>query len=101
MELTKSLHKLRNFSLEKSFNYIDKQRVASRRCKEQGFRFFAASYIHNIDIEECQGPFKVCAICWRSQRKNEAGHKIEILFSPGELDNDLDVVDAHCSCQAG
>ena len=67
---------------------------------EKGYKFFTENYIHNVFVKEddrvsCQ----VKAHCYRSQRKSEAPHAMNIKLK--NKDDRGYVAEAKCSCKAG
>ena len=63
---------------------------------QKGYRFFFENYVHNIEAVKQESFVYVRARCYRSQRKNESPHSINI-----RLSDDGHVADAKCSCAAG
>ena len=63
---------------------------------EKEYRFFVENYVHNIEAVKQESFVYVRARCYRSQRKNQSPHSINI-----RLSDDGHVADAKCSCAAG
>lgn len=68
---------------------------------EKGYKFFTENYIHNVFVKEDDpgSCFLIKALCFRSQRKNEAPHAVNITLK--SEDGRGIVTEAKCSCKAG
>jgi hypothetical protein len=66
---------------------------------EKGYKFFTENYIHNVFVkEDYRGSCFVKALCFRSQRKSEAPHAVNITLK--SEDGRGIVTEANCSCKA-
>ncbi|XP_031566100.1 adhesion G protein-coupled receptor B1-like [Actinia tenebrosa] len=69
---------------------------------EKGYKFFAEAYIHDVHVAKMPGSIhttKVKAQCYRSQRKTESPHSMEL--EVGTEDKKTKIIKAKCSCKAG
>ena len=78
-----------NFKLE-----LPNQSI-SLRCRQQGFKFFSENYLHDVYMTKFDDTVRVAAKCHRSQRKNEAAHKLSLDICKGQIQY------SYCSCTAG
>ncbi|KAJ8307339.1 hypothetical protein KUTeg_015423 [Tegillarca granosa] len=76
-----------------------KTHQVSLKSRQQGYRYFAEGYIHKVSLFflENESNLEISAKCFRSQRKSEKPHSVNI-----EINKALgEIVDAYCTCQAG
>ena len=87
--------KLSSFTIAKNLTGCGKKEVG-----EKGYKFFTENYIHNVFVkEDDRGLCFVKALCFRSQRKIEAPHAVNITLK-SEDERGI-VTEAKCSCKAG
>ena len=69
----------------------------TQRCKRQGYRFFVQGYMHKISVSAHHGEVVAKANCFRSMRKSEAPHALQVCFDRASGLISL----SKCSCKAG
>ncbi|CAG9762727.1 unnamed protein product [Ceutorhynchus assimilis] len=67
----------------------------TKRQVTRGYKFFTERYIHKVFT----AGKNVKACCYRSQKKNLKLHSLSMSFQ--EVDELLELIEAHCSCEAG
>ncbi|CAG9770076.1 unnamed protein product [Ceutorhynchus assimilis] len=67
----------------------------TKRQVTRGYKFFTERYIHKVFT----AGKNVKACCYRSQKKNLKPHSLSMSFQ--EVDELLELIEAHCSCEAG
>ena len=97
-DLSSGTDSLRNIPDDISVCYLPEYLNISKRSQEKGLRFFTQGYIHDIKVNDTDiAAIKVYARCWRSMRKSELPHKIDITISV----TDKKLTNAYCTCKAG
>lgn len=93
---------LRKIPDQISVSFLKEHANISERVLEKGLNYFSNGYIHEIKIydmkttsENLQCELRVEAKCWRSMRKNEDPHKVEIEIKGNKIPEAL------CNCKAG
>ncbi|XP_046577620.1 uncharacterized protein LOC124285440 [Haliotis rubra] len=72
--------------------------ISGKSQMGKGYKYFSEAYIHGLRVVPTgNGDVRVTALCYRSQRKNESPHQVEIYFSC----DPLTVETATCSCAIG
>ena len=80
-----------------NFDYL-KEKPLTGRTKDLGYNYFTLGYIHSINFcEISDAEVDIKAKCYRSMRKNEAPHKVNITVRKDEKK----ISDSSCSCVAG
>ena len=69
----------------------------TQRSKRQGYRFFVQGYLHKLSVSEHHGDVVAKAKCFRSMRKNEAPHALNVCFDAATKLISL----SSCNCKAG
>ncbi|XP_078000273.1 uncharacterized protein LOC144452932 isoform X1 [Glandiceps talaboti] len=80
-----------------SIAYLPGVSSLSTKAQDKGLNYFTQGYVHDIKINNASNDLKVLARCWRSMRKSESPHKIEVDISRVLRK----VTNANCSCKAG
>lgn len=78
-----------------SISYLPESDSLSKKALEKGLNYFTQGYVHNIRISEINDAVRMDARCWRSMRKNEAPHTLQIEI------NGHKITESYCSCKAG
>ena len=72
-----------------------KDKTLTGRSKDQGYNYFTLGYIHSVYLCEISAnEVDITAKCYRSMRKNEQPHKINITVRKDEKV----ISDSRCSC---
>lgn len=75
-----------------------KDKTLTGRSKDQGYNYFTLGYIHSINLCEINAnEVDIKAKCYRSMRKNEAPHKVNITV----MKDEKIISDSNCTCVAG
>ncbi|KAK3099804.1 hypothetical protein FSP39_010007 [Pinctada imbricata] len=86
-----------NFSFVESF--LEKQSKSSgREQMNKGFKYYSEGYIHAIKLYPDEST-DICTVkgkCYRSQKRNESPHEIEIV-----VHKDKTISSSNCSCTIG
>ena len=67
----------------------------SDKVKQNALDYFLQGNVHRIQIYQNKQTVDITAKCWRSMRKNEPPHSVNLIISGEKLE------DATCSCKAG
>lgn len=80
-----------------SLDYF-KNTSISKRAKERGYNYFMNSYVHALKLyKSSDESIDIAAKCFRSMRKSEAPHKINMTITI----TTSSITESHCSCKAG
>ena len=76
---------------------IYKRKSGKSRGITRGYKFFVENYIHKAYVKTDHGLFHVKCLCFRSQKKRERPHSVEVRLniSTGSVAFGI------CSCTAG
>ncbi|XP_070548024.1 uncharacterized protein [Ptychodera flava] len=89
---------LRNVPDDISVCYLPNFQNLSKKSQEKGLNYFSQGYVHDIKINDHNATeVNIIARCWRSMRKSELPHNIDISISTAERK----LANANCSCKAG
>ena len=95
LKLLENVPKVSSLTIAKHLTGCGKKEIG-----DKGYKFFTENYIHNVFVKaEDRVSCRVKALCYRSVRKIEAPHAMNI-----KLKNNDDrgyVTEAKCSCKAG
>ena len=67
----------------------------SQKSLERGLNYYVQGYIHDVKIFNEKNGVQVAAKCWRSMRKSEKPHQLNLTLSTDSI------TDSFCSCTAG
>ncbi|XP_052704544.1 uncharacterized protein LOC128180458 [Crassostrea angulata] len=88
---------LTSIPLDISLDYF-KNTSISKRAKERGYNYFMNSYAHALNLyKSSDESIDIAAKCFRSMRKSEAPHKINMTITI----TTSSISESHCSCKAG
>ena len=77
----------------------------TKRSKERGYLFFSQGYVHETVIYKNNDSdvVEIKAKCYRSMRKSQPPHKINLIISPTQQDDGRKnrITESTCSCVAG
>jgi hypothetical protein len=75
-----------------------KDKSLTGRSKEQGYNYYTLGYIHSVNLCKINDDeVDIKAKCYKSMRKNEPPHKVNITVRI----NEKYISDSSCSCVAG
>ena len=79
---------------------------SKKNIGEKGYKYFVESYIHDVHVAVIPGRTqvsKVKARCYRSQKKSETPHSMEldVCGNGGDEGGQTKILKAKCSCKAG
>ena len=78
-----------------NFKFSSKQLKFVTKSLERGLNYYVQGYIHDVKIFNEKNVVQVTAKCWRSMRKSEKPHQLNLTLSTRSI------TDSFCSCTAG
>ncbi|XP_052798027.1 uncharacterized protein LOC128230070 [Mya arenaria] len=80
-------------------NYVKDNKTSSgEKSIDKGFKYYSESYIQDLKVSKTDNGCRLDGKCYRSQRKNENPHQLNVSF---KNDENIEITSSWCSCPIG